>query len=201
VSDHKPRRWLVRLGLAAVALLLSWAALVVAILFAAGRDNAGPADVIVVLGAAQYNGRPSPAFRARLDHAAALYGRGFAPVVLVTGGVGEGDSLSEAEVGVSYLRAQGLPPSSLAAVPERGHTTYGTLRAVAAWLPGHSKRSALLVSDDFHLFRLQLIARQLGIPARTSAAPRSPLRRSSRSYFTLVLAESFKVPVAFLLRR
>ncbi|MGH7751940.1 MAG: YdcF family protein [Gemmatimonadales bacterium] len=200
MPDHKSRRWLVALGLSTVLLLFSWVGLVVAILFAAGRDNSGPADAIVVLGAAQYNGRPSPAFRARLDHAAALYGRGFAPVVVVTGGVGEGDSLSEAQVGVAYLRAQGLPPSSLAAVPE-GQTTYATLRAVAAWMPGHSKRSALLVSDDFHLFRLQLIARQLGLPARTSAAPRSPLRRSSRSYFTLVLAESFKVPVAFLLRR
>src|SRR2546422_10962608 len=79
----------------AIALVLGWAAVVVAAALAASRDQATTSDAIVVLGAAQYNGRPSPVFRARLDHAAALYQRGLAPVVLVTGGVGSGDTVSE----------------------------------------------------------------------------------------------------------
>src|SRR5947208_13451944 len=93
----------------AMALALGWAAVVVAAALAASRDQATSADAIVVLGAAQYNGRPSPVFRARLDHAAALYQRGLAPVVLVTGGVGSGDTVSESDVGRRYLLKAGSP--------------------------------------------------------------------------------------------
>src|SRR5438552_7279867 len=105
-------------GIAVVLLLvLGWAAVVVAVALAAARDQATAADAIAVLGAAQYNGRPSPVFRARLDHAAALYQRGLAPVVLVTGGVGTGDTLSEAEVGRRYLVKAGLPEAAVLALP------------------------------------------------------------------------------------
>src|SRR3989441_1018960 len=89
--------------LAVVLIALGWAAVVVSVAIHAAHDEATGADAIVVLGAAQYNGRPSPVFRARLDHAAALYQRGLAPVVLVTGGVGTGDTVSESEVGRHYL--------------------------------------------------------------------------------------------------
>src|SRR5213595_2169087 len=85
-------------GTLLVALTFGWAAVVVAVALAGAHDEARSADAIAVLGAAQYNGRPSPVFRARLDHAAALYQRGLAPVVLVTGGVGSGDTVSESEV-------------------------------------------------------------------------------------------------------
>src|SRR3954453_1267144 len=84
-------------------LALGWAAVVVTVAVHAARDQATGTDAIVVLGAAQYNGRPSPVFRARLDHAATLYQRGLAPVVLVTGGIGARDSLNEANVGRDYL--------------------------------------------------------------------------------------------------
>src|SRR5947199_400875 len=87
----------------ALSLAVGWAAVVLAVAVEGARDQATTADAIVVLGAAQYNGRPSPVFRARLDHAAALYQRGLAPVVLVTGGVGAGEVLSEANVGRDYL--------------------------------------------------------------------------------------------------
>src|SRR2546426_5590802 len=80
-----------------IALTFGWAAVVVAVALAGTHDEARSSDAIAVLGAAQYNGRPSPVFRARLDHAAALYQRGLAPVVLVTGGVGSGDTVSESE--------------------------------------------------------------------------------------------------------
>src|SRR4249919_1703411 len=89
--------------LAVVLMALTWAAVVVTVAVHAAQDEATGADAIVVLGAAQYNGRPSPVFRARLDHAAALYQRGFAPVVLVTGGIGTRDTLNEANVGRDYL--------------------------------------------------------------------------------------------------
>src|SRR2546422_8230591 len=83
----------------AVSLALGWAAVVLAVAVTAARDQATTADAIVVLGAAQYNGRPSPVFRSRLDHAAALYQRGYAPVVLVTGGGGPGGPGGESEGG------------------------------------------------------------------------------------------------------
>src|SRR5207247_10429509 len=99
--------WSGRRALAAILLLVvltaaTWAAVVVAVAVQAAHDEATGADAVVVLGAAQYNGRPSPVFRARLDHAATLYQRGFAPTVLVTGGVGARDTLDETKVGRDY---------------------------------------------------------------------------------------------------
>src|SRR5256886_307880 len=115
-----------KLGAAGVVVLLlafGWAAVVVAVALAGAHDQATTADAIAVLGAAQYNGRPSPVFRARLDHAAALYQRGLAPVVLVTGGVGTGDTLSESDVGRRYLVKAGLPEAAVPALPPRLSTS------------------------------------------------------------------------------
>src|ERR1700704_1195798 len=103
------RRALGGILLAVVLIGLAWAAVVVTVAVHAAHDEATGADAIVVLGAAQYNGRPSPVFRARLDHAATLYQRGLAPTVLVTGGVGAGDTVSESDVGRRYLLKAGLP--------------------------------------------------------------------------------------------
>src|SRR2546428_9977297 len=99
--------------LAVVLIALGWAAVVVSVAIHAAHDEATGADAIVVLGAAQYNGRPSPVFRARLDHAATLYQRGLAPIVLVTGGVGPRDSLNEANIGRDYLSRPGLPDEAV----------------------------------------------------------------------------------------
>src|SRR2546430_9500592 len=93
----------------AVSLGLGWAAVVLAVAVTAARDQATTADAIVVLGAAQYNGRPSPVFRSRLDHPAPPYQRGYAPGVLVTGGLGTGDTVSESEAGRRHLLRAGLP--------------------------------------------------------------------------------------------
>src|SRR5437870_11447235 len=134
-------------GIAVVLLLaLGWATVVVAVALAAARDQATAADAIAVLGAAQYNGRPSPVFKARLDHAATLYLRGYAPVVLVTGGVGARDSLSEAEVGRTYLRNVGVPAEAAIALPVAS-TSYASLDRVAGWFAGKSSRRVILVSD------------------------------------------------------
>src|SRR5207249_9048308 len=151
------RRKLAAAGVVILLLVLGWASIVVAVALAAAHDEARSADAIAVLGAAQYNGRPSPVFRARLDHAAALYQRGFAPVVLVTGGVGTGDTVSESEVGRRYLVRAGLPEGAVTALPA-GASTSSSLDGVARWFTGQSNRRVLLVSDGFHMLRLQIIA-------------------------------------------
>src|SRR5690242_21873859 len=119
------RRKLAAAGAVILLLVLGWASVVVAVALAGAHDQATSADAIVVLGAAQYNGRPSPVFRARLDHAATLYQRALAPVVLVTGGVGARDTLNEANVGRDYLVRLGLPSETV--VPLAGEDTYASL--------------------------------------------------------------------------
>src|SRR3989454_10190450 len=118
--------------LAVVLIALGGAAVVVSVAIHAAHDEATGADAIVVLGAAQYNGRPSPVFRARLDHAAALYQRGLAPIVLVTGGVGAHDTLNEAEVGRDYLLRLGLPDEAVVPLA-RGPDTFSPLQQGSRW--------------------------------------------------------------------
>ncbi|MGH7568185.1 MAG: YdcF family protein [Gemmatimonadales bacterium] len=194
------RRGVVAAIVTALGLLLGWAAVVLAVAINASRDQPATADAIVVLGAAQYNGRPSPVFRARLDHAAALYQRGSAAVVLVTGGVGLGDTLSEAEVGRRYLVQGGLPADAVTALPAAA-TTYASLRGVARWFQGRESRRVLFVSDGFHMLRLRILARRLKLAPFTSAAPGSPIRSSARQNTTYMLAEGLKVPFAWAFQR
>src|SRR5690348_3255822 len=181
-------------------LVLGWAAVVVAVAVTGGSDEARPADAIAVLGAAQYNGRPSPVFRARLDHAATLLQRGLAPVVLVTGGVGTGDTLSEAEVGRRYLVAHGAPFGAVIALPPAG-TTVASLQRVAEWFDGRPSRRVVLVSDGFHLLRLKILAHHRNLVAFTSPAPSSPIRANLRRNAVYTLSESLKVPITWLLDR
>jgi len=182
------------------ALLAAWLTCFAAVALAARHDTAGPAEVIVVLGAAQYNGRPSPVLRARLLQAADLYRRRLAPLVVVTGGVGERDSVSEAAVGRRYLlEVAGLPADAVRA-EDAGNTSDASLRAVALSLPPGPRR-VILVSDGFHMFRLGIIARRLGLTPRTSPAPTSPIRANRRRELGYMLAESVKAPAAFLVTR
>src|SRR6266516_407353 len=180
-----------------IALTFGWAAVVVAVAIQAAHDEATGADAIAVLGAAQYNGRPSPVFRARLDHAATLYQRGLAPVVLVTGGIGMGDTLSESDVGRRYLVKEGLPETAVTALPA-GSSTFSSLGGVARWFKGRDSRRVLLVSDGFHMLRLQILATRLGLVPFTSPAPNSPIRSSPRRNASYLFAEGFKVPVTWL---
>jgi len=191
------RRVLTTGALTFVLLLIGWAAVMLAVAIQGARDQATTADAIAVLGAAQYNGRPSPVFRARLDHAASLYQRGFAPVVLVTGGVGVRDTLSEANVGRDYLARLGLPPEALIALPASADT-YASLTQVQRWFEGRGNRRVLLVSDAFHMLRLRIIAGRLGLAPLTSPAPGSPIRSSMRRNAAYLLAEGFKVPFTWL---
>src|SRR5438067_12737941 len=146
------RRKLAAAGVVVLLLAFGWAAVVVEVALASAHDQATGADAIVVLGAAQYNGRPSPVFRARLDHAATLYQRALAPVVLVTGGVGAHDTLNEANVGRDYHVKLGLPSEMV--VPLAGEDTYASLSDVKHWFNGRTNRRVLLVSGGFHMLRL-----------------------------------------------
>jgi len=185
--------------LAVVLIAAGWAAVVVAVAVHGARDQATGADAIVVLGAAQYNGRPSPVFRARLDHAATLYQRALAPVVLVTGGVGVHDTLNEANVGRDYLVRLGLPSETV--IPLAGEDTYASLSEVPRWFDGRTSRRVLLMSDGFHMLRLKIIASRLGLTPFTSPAPGSPIHANARRNTGYLFAEGFKVPFTWLFQR
>jgi uncharacterized SAM-binding protein YcdF (DUF218 family) len=160
-------------------------------------DQRRPVDAIVVLGAAQYNGRPSPVLKARLDHALGLYRERTAPLVIVTGGVGRGDTISEAEVGRRYLVAHGVPADSVVA-QRVGRTTMGSMSAVADWLRPRGLRRVVLVSDPFHMFRLRLEAHRTDLEAYTSPTESSPISDNPVLELRYLLAEGLKVPVAWV---
>ncbi|MGH7702414.1 MAG: YdcF family protein [Gemmatimonadales bacterium] len=187
-------RWAVGLLVLTAAAYCAALAMVIA---ASRDDQRRPVDAIVVLGAAQYNGRPSPVLRARLDHALILYRAGLAPIVVVTGGVAEGDRTSEAEVGGRYLQSNGVPDSAVAVVPE-GRSTEASIVSVATWLRARQLMTVLLVSDPFHMLRLRLEARRLRLKAYTSPTTTSPISRSVRRELLYFGAEAFKVPVAWM---
>lgn len=185
---------------AAALLLAAWIISLVEVVVAARHEGAAPADAIVVMGAAQYNGRPSPVFKARLDHAAALFRRRLAPRLVVTGGVGSGEVMSEADVGRRYLLTPGTDTAAVVAIGT-GRSTEPSLRATAEWVLSHGGRRVILVSDGFHMLRLCLIARRLGLQPLGSPARASPIASNRRLEVTYLLAESVKAPIAFLLTR
>lgn len=138
---------------------------------AAHHDDASDiehVDAIVVLGAAQYDGTPSPVFRQRLDHAALLYRQGRAERVMVLGGNQPGDRTTEAAAGRHYLIADGLPAGAIVAVPV-GHTSLESLRAGAAQIHESGMHSVFLVSDPWHNARIKRMAGDLGLEAYASA--------------------------------
>ena len=169
---------LVRLLLIALGLLvLVWATSLGAVLAWERNDQARPVSAIVVLGAAQYVGRPSPVLRARLDHAIALFHRKLAPLMIVTGGTGTGDTTSEAAVSQRYAIKRGVPASAIL-MENEGRTTSESMEGVAALLGNRSRRDVLLVSDPFHMLRLTILARRHGLIPYASPTPTSPIARS-----------------------
>ncbi len=160
------------------------------------RDQRRPVDAIVVLGAAQYNGHPSPVLKARLDHAYNLYHAGLAPAIVVTGGVGEGDVLSEAAAAKTYLVAAGIPADSV--VREAGRSTAASMDSVAQFMQATHRTSVLMVSDPFHVARLHLEAWRLGLEGYTSPTRTSPISRNLATELGYFLAEAAKLPVIFV---
>ncbi|NUQ19452.1 MAG: YdcF family protein [Gemmatimonadaceae bacterium] len=183
-----------------VALLGAWLFTMAEIVTTGRRDEARPASAIIVLGAAQYVGRPSPVLRARLDHAIELWHAGMAPRVIFTGGRGDGDTTSEAAVSRRYALRRGIPDSAIVLEP-RGRTTRESLSGVAAILKGQPRHDVILVSDPFHMLRLSILARRFGLEPLTSPTRTSPISQNRDQAWRYVVGESFKVPVVFLLER
>lgn len=181
-------------------LLLVWVASLAAVLTWERHDQARPASAIVVLGAAQYVGRPSPVLRARLDHAIDLWRRKLAPLMIVTGGTGDGDTTSEAAVSQRYAVQRGVPASAILLETE-GRTTSESMEGVAALMSHQSRRDVLLVSDPFHMLRLTILARRHGLEPYASPTPTSPIAASRSERWKYALSESVKAPLAFIFER
>ncbi len=151
-------------------------------------DETRPVDAIVVLGAAQYDGRPSGVLAARLDHAVRLWQAGNAPFLVLTGGNREGDRTTEAAVGRGYALGRGVPASALLS-ENHGSSTLELLQAVAEIMREHGLRSALFVSDRTHMLRVIRIAKDLGIEAYGSPTPSSPTDADPGRAFEATLHE------------
>lgn len=181
VSTASYRKRVKYLGLvlaAAPALLIAeWWGLAAQIRRQARMDEARAADVIIVLGAAAYRGRPSPVLKARLDHALALYRRGLAPRILTTGGSGGDPVHTEGEVGRAYLVQHEVPSEAILVEPE-GESTVHSLAAAAEIMRRMNLRTCILVSDDYHIFRAKRILEAQGFHVHGSPRPapqRAPL--------------------------
>lgn len=136
---------------------------------ASRQDGVRQADAIVVLGAAQYDGRPSQVLQARLDHALELYEGGYADRVVLTGGRQQGDRFTEATAGYNYLRDHGVPDEDLLREVQ-GTNTYESLAATARFLRQRDATTVVLVTDGYHAYRVRAIARDLGLDAAVSPA-------------------------------
>lgn len=140
------------------------------------RDERRPADAIVVMGAAQYDGRPSPVFAARIDHAIDLFQAGIAPYLIVTGGKAEGDRTTEAASARDYAIARGVPETAILAEDE-SRTTLTSVRRVADLMAARDLSTAVFVSDPSHMLRVLQMASDAGVTAFGSPTTTSPVQR------------------------
>ncbi len=180
-----------------VVLAACWLVSIGAVLTWALQDDAQKADAIIVMGAAQYRGKPSPVLRSRLDHAIALWQRGLAPVMVLTGGTGTGDTVSEAAVGRVYAIAHSVPDSAIL-LENEGRSSSESLRSAVAMLHGRRLKTAIVVSDPFHMLRLEILGRRFGIDPFTSPALPTPGGRRLLRQWGNLLMESFKAPLALI---
>jgi uncharacterized SAM-binding protein YcdF (DUF218 family) len=157
------------------------------------HDGARPAEAVIVLGAAQYDGRPSAVLRARLDHAAELYRRKLAPYVVVTGGKAEGDRFTESQASANYLHTKGVPDGAILR-EATGRTSWQSLAASARFLSDKGIREVILVSDPFHAARIRGIAGELGLDAATSPTRSSPIKGLAE--FRHMVTETAQVGIA-----
>ena len=181
-----------------IAVAVLWTTALLAVLAAGAWPQLREADAILVLGAAQYNGRPSPVLKARLDHALDLYERGYAERLIFTGGVGQGDTLSEGEVSRRYAVNAGVPDSVIL-VERQGVTSAESMGYAAALMRAHDLRSALVVSDSYHMMRLDVLARRSGIRPWRAPTPDAPIDRTRGTRWQYVLRESILFPATALL--
>ena len=161
------------------------------------QDERRAADAIVVLGAAEYDGRPSPVFRARLDHAVSLYRAGLAPLLVVTGGKAAGDRTTEAAVAREFAIAEGVHSGSIL-VEDRGRTTLESLRTVGQMLRDRGARDVVFVSDKTHMLRVLRMARDQGLTSFGSPTTTSPTDASVISRADATLHELGALALYFL---
>jgi uncharacterized SAM-binding protein YcdF (DUF218 family) len=192
------RIWKPLLGGIALAVFLLWLISVASVIVFAMRDTRTPASAIVVLGAAQYAGKPSPVLKARLDHAIDLWRGDTTMMLVLTGGTGTGDTTSEAVVGSVYARRHGIPDRMILLETD-GRTTSGSMHAIADMLRARKLTAVVLVSDPFHMFRLWILARRHGLWAVTSPTRTSPITMRSMNNLRYIFSESLKAPIAFLI--
>jgi uncharacterized SAM-binding protein YcdF (DUF218 family) len=152
-------------------------------------DERTPTDVILVLGAAQYDGRPSPVLEARLQHALALYQQGVAPTVVTVGGAAKGDQFSEAEAGDRWLTEHGVPNRDVLPVDE-GKDTLGSFEAVGSVAKQRGWTSAVIVSDPWHSLRSRTMARDVGLDATTSPTKSGPVVQTRQTQFFYIVRET-----------
>lgn len=182
--------WVRMLALfALLAVFLLGVSLVTAIYVQAGRNQSRPVDAIVVLGAAQYDGRPSPVLQARLETALDAWNQGLARVIIVTGGNQPGDRFTEAEASQMWLVDNGVPVDAIL-LENTSNSTEENITGVSGIMRDEGLSTALIVSDGFHLFRAKYIADTFGIEAFGLPAKNSPISRWSGNEFFYVVREA-----------
>jgi uncharacterized SAM-binding protein YcdF (DUF218 family) len=190
---HRPAfRTLAKVAAVALALTAFYVVVTfVQVWHATGQDDARPADAIIVLGAAQYDGEPSPVLKERLDHAHELWSDDLAPTIVVTGGRQEGDRFTEATASYNYLRGLGVPDEEILKEVD-GTNTWEQLAASARFLGESDMTDVILVTDDYHAYRVEAIAGELGLDAAVS-----PVRstQSTVSRIKLLTKETAAVAV------
>ncbi|MGH4008555.1 MAG: YdcF family protein [Pseudonocardiaceae bacterium] len=152
-------------------------------------DDRASADVVVVLGAAQYDGTPSAVLGSRLDHAARLWRDGVAPVIVTVGGRRSGDTYTEAEAGRNYLTSYGIPDNAVVPVGE-GSDTLESLRAVARRAAPEGWHTAVIVSDPWHSLRARTMANDLGLATWTSPTRSGPIVQTRSIQAQYIVRES-----------
>jgi len=190
-------RWAIILAIwipVVIGLLIS--SLFGAIYWQSREDQTRPVDAIVVLGAAQYDGRPTPVLQARLDKALALYRDGIAPLIIVTGGQQAGDRFTEAGASRDFLVSEGVPERAIL-LENEGRSSWESMESASLLLNQRGVKRIMLVSDGFHLFRLKVMARHQGLIPFAAPATDSPIEQGSRLEFHYMVREGGAV-IAFL---
>ncbi len=182
-NQHLVTRWWVRLLILLVGIVVLFLVITsVQVVETASRQEVHPADAIVVFGAAEYSGHPSPVLRARLDHALDLFQQGVAPVVITTGGAADDPKYSEGGVGRDYLMHHGVPERSLIAETQGRDTSESAVR-VAVIMRANNLHTCIAVSDAYHVFRIRKLLEHEGIgpvytAPRLDTRPHSILQRA-----------------------
>ncbi len=168
-----------------------WISLIIRIYKDSTTDERRKADAVIVLGASQWNGKPSPAFRARLERAYSIFKEGYVKYIVLTGGIAQGEKVSESAVGRKYLVQRGIPPSAIL-MEEKGRNTFESMKAIEPIIKQKRIKAVILVSHGYHLHRTKRIAKDINIEeVFISAVP----TKDKRKKLKLILKESLSYVV------